>query len=576
MSVAVNGNMASTETIWRSLLRKFVDTRELTLIALILLIIAVMSYLSPHFFSIANFRAVSVGMTPIAIIVIGMAILLASGGFDLSVGSVMALSSTIVAMLLLAGLSIPAAFGVGLLVGAVAGLVNGLLVTALGINPLVATLGTMSIARGIALVLTEGFSISSLPAEFAWIGKASFIGIPALVILTLVLILIFDLAVRHTRFFRQVYFIGANEKAAMLSGINVNRVRIIAYVLTGMLAALAGVLLASRLMSGTPTAGNGLELQVLRCFNLLADDRHRHCTGMCSCTGHAHPSSKNLSSKSNYHKGENQMNPHNTSRRKLLGAGAGLAAGFGLPQLTPQALAAGAGKEYVFLSIVTQVPFWVDYRNALKDLEGILDIKATFTGPLDWDTAGQARQLDELIARRPAGIMIFPGDPATLAPGVQRAVDAGIPVTCCIGDIPDSPRSCFLEEKYPEIEVVDVVNDRADPSYAPTAYLQGIQANPDIVGIGGTDGDSGKGAAIAVHEAGRTKDIKIVAMDRNDDMLTYIEDGTIAGAVENTDGLKVVPDWKSAEINPLPNRVETGVMKITKENVEQFKHEKNG
>lgn len=329
------------------------------------------------------------------------------------------------------------------------------------------------------------------------------------------------------------------------------------------------------------------------------------------------------------------MNSVNSNRRKLLGASAGLAAGMGLPQLSPQALAAGAGKEYVFLSIVTQVPFWVDYRNAMKDLEEILDIKTTFTGPLDWDTAGQARQLDELIARRPAGIMIFPGDPATLAPGVQRAVDAGIPVTTCIGDIPDSPRSCFLgingyeagkvggemlaqaiggkgkvllgtfpapstlervegykdtfKDKYPDIEVVDVVNDRADPSYAPTAYLQGIQAHPDIVGIGGTDGDSGKGAAIAVHEAGRTKDIKIVAMDRNDDMLTYIEDGTIHGTVaqksyletflafhmmhwQNTDGLKVVPDWKSAKINPLPNRVETGVMKITRDNVAQFKH----
>ena len=328
------------------------------------------------------------------------------------------------------------------------------------------------------------------------------------------------------------------------------------------------------------------------------------------------------------------MSTLNTNRRKLLGGAAGLAAGFGLPQFTPQALAVGAGKEYVFLSIVTQVPFWVDYRKALEDLEEILDIKTTFTGPLDWDTAGQARQLDEVIARRPAGIMIFPGDPATLAPGVERAVEAGIPVTTVIGDIPESPRSCFLgidgfeagkvggemlaqaiggkgkvllgtfpapstlervegykaifKEKYPDIEVVDTVNDRADPSYAPTAYLQGIQANPDIVGIGGTDGDSGKGAAIAVNEAGR-KDIKIVAMDRNDDMLAYIEDGTIHGAVaqksyletflaihmmhwQNTDGLKVVPDWKSAKINPLPNRIETGVMPITRENVAQFKH----
>lgn len=327
----------------------------------------------------------------------------------------------------------------------------------------------------------------------------------------------------------------------------------------------------------------------------------------------------------------------NLNRRGLLAAGtaAGIAGAFGLPTLTSEAHAQAAGKEYVFLSIVTQVPFWVDYRNAMKDLEKLMGIKATFTGPLDFDTAGQARQLDELIARRPAGILIFPGDPATLAPGVERAVEAGIPITTCIGDIPNSPRSSFLgingvqagrvggemlaqaiggkgkvvlgtfpapstlervegykqvfAEKYPEIEVVDVVNDKADPSYAPTAYLQAIQAHPDIVGIGGTDGDSGKGAAIAVHEAGRAGDIKIVAMDRNDDMLPYIEDGTITGAVaqksyleiflafhmmhwQNTDALKVLPDWRAAGINPLPERVETGVMPITQANVSQFKH----
>ncbi|MGB0532792.1 MAG: ABC transporter permease, partial [Paracoccaceae bacterium] len=129
--------------------------------------------------------------------------------------------------------------------------------------PLIATLGTMSIARGIALVLTEGFSVSSLPPSFAWIGKTNLGGFPVIVLLTLLLVIFFDLAVRHTRFFRQVYFIGANEKAAMLSGIHVDRVRITLYALTGVLAALAGVLLASRLMSGTPTAGNGIELQVL-------------------------------------------------------------------------------------------------------------------------------------------------------------------------------------------------------------------------------------------------------------------------------------------------------------------------
>jgi ribose transport system substrate-binding protein len=324
------------------------------------------------------------------------------------------------------------------------------------------------------------------------------------------------------------------------------------------------------------------------------------------------------------------------NRRKLLTAGAvtGLAGACGLPMLSKQALAAGEGMEYVFLSVVTQVPFWVDHRAALDDAAAALGVKTRFTGPLDFDTAGQARQLDELIARRPAGIMIFPGDAAAMAPGIDRAVEAGIPVACLTGDVPNSRRSTFFgingfnagrmggemlakaiggkgkvilgtfpapsvlervegykaifAEKYPEIEVVDVVNDKADPSYAPTAYLQAIQANPDIVGIGGTDGDSGKGAAIAVNEAGR-KDIKIVAMDRNDDMLPYIEDGTIHGAVaqksyieaflavhmlhwQNTDGIKVVPDWRAAGINPLPETVDTGVMPITAENVGQFKH----
>lgn len=247
----------------RRILQLFVDIRELTLIVLIAGIIIVMANINPYFFSFSNFRAVAVGMAPTAVIVIGMAILLASGGFDLSVGSVMALSSTITAMLLLAGIPIPLAVGFGLLLGAVTGIGNGLLVTGLGINPLIATLGTMSIARGIALVLTEGFSVSSLPQGFAWIGKAEFGSFPVIVLFTLALVILFDLAVRHTRFFRQVYFIGANEKAALLSGINVTRVRIIAYALTGFLAALAGVLLASRLMSGTPTAGNGIELQVL-------------------------------------------------------------------------------------------------------------------------------------------------------------------------------------------------------------------------------------------------------------------------------------------------------------------------
>jgi ribose transport system permease protein len=161
------------------------------------------------------------------------------------------------------GLGIPAAILLGLAGGIAVGLLNGLIVTQFRVNPLVATLGTMSVARGAALVMTEGFSFSSLPPAFGRVGQSSLLGVPTMVWLTLAIVVAGDLALRHSVFLRQAYFVGGNEKAARLSGILVDRLRISAYVLTGLLSAVAGILLSSRLMSGMPTAGNALELQVL-------------------------------------------------------------------------------------------------------------------------------------------------------------------------------------------------------------------------------------------------------------------------------------------------------------------------
>jgi ribose transport system substrate-binding protein len=319
-------------------------------------------------------------------------------------------------------------------------------------------------------------------------------------------------------------------------------------------------------------------------------------------------------------------------RRSMLGLGAAAAA-LALGGMPKGAAAQGSAGDYVFLSIVTQVPFWADHRQALKDVGELLGVKTEFTGPLDFDTAAQARQLDELIARKPAGLMIFPGDANALADGINRAADAGIPVAMIIGDVPQSKRVTHLgisnkdagraggemlagaiggkgkvllgtfpspatlervegykavfAEKYPDIEVVDTVNDKADPSFAPSAYAQALQAHPDVAGIGGTDGDSGKGAAIAVTEAGLVGKVKIVAMDRNDDMLPYIKDGTIHGSIGqksyveaflavhllkwlNDGAIKMVGDAKAAGINVLPEEVVTGVVQITKDNVAAF------
>jgi ribose transport system permease protein len=243
--------------------KAILQVRELTLFALILIICAAMTLVTPYFLSPANFRALSIGLVPTAIIAVGMTVLLVCGGFDLSVGSVMALSGTVAALMVINGVPISISVILTLALGIIVGIGNGLLVTLVGINPLVATLGTMSVARGSALVLTEGRSVGNLPKQFGYVGDATWAGLPLMVIIMTVIVIAGDVALRHTRYLRQVYYIGANEGAAKLSGILVNRVRIFAYALTGFLASLAGLLLSSRLQAGTPTAGNGLELQVL-------------------------------------------------------------------------------------------------------------------------------------------------------------------------------------------------------------------------------------------------------------------------------------------------------------------------
>lgn len=324
------------------------------------------------------------------------------------------------------------------------------------------------------------------------------------------------------------------------------------------------------------------------------------------------------------------------SRRDFLKSSAlagvtGFAAAHGL---SPQRVQAQGDQEIVYLSIVTQVPFWIDHQKALEDAGSQLGIRTTFTGPVDFDVAGQALQLDEIVVRQPAGIIIFPGDADTMTPGINRAIEAGIPIATVISDVPNSNRlmhigidgfnagrvggemlaeqiggegkvilgffpspnvisrvdgyKSIFAEKYPGIEVVEEVDDRADPAYAPTAYAQALQAHPDAVAIGGTDGDSGKGAAQAVRELGLEDQVTIVAMDRNEDMLDEIETGVIYGAVVQksytemytavnmlywlaNDLLKVVPDPVAAGLNILPENIETGVFTVTADNVAQFR-----
>jgi ribose transport system permease protein len=151
----------------------------------------------------------------------------------------------------------------GLAVGVVVGLVNGLIIAKIGINPFITTLGMMGIVRGALMVVTNGKDITGLPRSFNWIGQEFLCGVQHPILIAVVLVIAGDLLLRKSRFFRQNYYLGGNEKAARLSGIPVDRMKIFNYALMGFLAALAGVVMTARYGSASVTAAEGMELSVI-------------------------------------------------------------------------------------------------------------------------------------------------------------------------------------------------------------------------------------------------------------------------------------------------------------------------
>lgn len=247
-----------------SIIGTIFQMREMAMVILILFTCAIMSIFSPYFLSIANFLAIARGFAMEGIVVVGMVMLLISGNFDLSVGSVMALSGIASAALMVnAHMPPPVAVLGGLLVGAAAGAVNGFIVTKIGVNPLIATLGMMAVARGLALGFTSGHPVINVPLSFAWIGQGSIGGLPIPVLIMLVVVLAADILLRKARALRQLYYVGGGQEAAKLSGINVTRVVFMAFVTSGVCASMAGIISMARLTSGVPTAFVGVELRII-------------------------------------------------------------------------------------------------------------------------------------------------------------------------------------------------------------------------------------------------------------------------------------------------------------------------
>jgi len=240
------------------------------LIALLLMVVA-MTILSDNFATRDNLFNVARQISVNLCISVGMTLVILTGGIDLSVGSILAFTGAIAGGLVKNGLSweggnlfigftLLGAIIAALLLGGFLGWFNGWVITKFKVPPFVATLAMLTMARGLTMLYTNGFPITQLGDNFAFLGTGWFLGVPMPVWISIIVILITAIFIKKTRTGRYIYAIGGNERAALLSGINVNKVKTVVYILAGLLSALGGLLVTARLDSAQPNAGMGYEL----------------------------------------------------------------------------------------------------------------------------------------------------------------------------------------------------------------------------------------------------------------------------------------------------------------------------
>ena len=234
------------------------------LIALVLLVV-VIGVISPEFRTLSNFLSLLRQSSINGFIAFGMTCVILTGGIDLSVGSVLALTTALCAGFITNGVPVGLAMVLALIIGTALGAVSGLLVTKGRLQPFIATLITMTVYRGATMIFMDGKPISNLGDSFTLkvVGKGNFYHIPIPAITFVVMFLIFMFVLEKTTFGRRVYATGSNEQSAKLAGINVNRTKLITYAISGCMSALSGLILLSRLSSAQPTLGSGYELDAI-------------------------------------------------------------------------------------------------------------------------------------------------------------------------------------------------------------------------------------------------------------------------------------------------------------------------
>lgn len=223
-----------------------------------------MSTLSSVFLSTNNILNILRQASINGVVAFGMMTVILSAGIDLSVGSVLAVSSMIMAIMITAGVNQFLAIGVALIIGLLIGLINGLLISKGKLQPMIATLSTMMVFRGVTLYISNGVPVSRLGDGFlGWIGRGNVMGIPTPVYVLILVTIVMAIILNYTTFGKKIYAIGGNIKAARLSGIKVENMLIYVYMISGFLSALAGIILTSRIDSAVPTAGQSFELNAI-------------------------------------------------------------------------------------------------------------------------------------------------------------------------------------------------------------------------------------------------------------------------------------------------------------------------
>jgi len=448
---------------------------KLTALGGLLLLIIVFSVTSSSFLTMNNIMTVGLQTSTIAFIGIGVTCVILTGGIDLSIGSVVALSGVAAGLAVNAGLPVEIGMALGIITGALCGAVNGILVTNFRLPPFIATLGTMMIARGLALYVTNAAPVSGMPDEFGVLGNGAlfriskigdnglprvvFPGIPYPVIIMILLAMVFTFVLIKLRFGRYLYAIGSNEEAARLSGIKTGRVKLWAYTLCGAMAGLTGIIIASRLVTAQPNGGVMYELDAIASavvggtsllggvgsvpgtligafiigvlrnglnMNGVSFFVQQIIIGAVILLAVAYDQMRqHKKTKKPISKTKPSLKENNVINKIAMVAMIGLTTVFAVPHVFAKPA------EIAVIVKTANSNFWQNVSSgateAGKSLNGKYNV--TFQGPeAETQVAEQVNMVDNAINRGVAGIVLSPSDPDALVPIVKKAWDNGIPV----------------------------------------------------------------------------------------------------------------------------------------------------